>query len=206
MPPKNAAPQSGAPRQTASHLARPVDEATLSGAPFFGRLRSNTRERGSPPPDARSSFGWTMSEESQREVRAGLERCLGRLWRYGVMLSRSGAAAEDLVQATCLRAIERADQFVPGTHLDRWLFVILRSIWLNEMRARRIRESGGFVDAEDALSFDGARTIETNILAAQVLTAISRLPRRSAKRSCSSTAKVTAMPKLRARWVFQSAP
>jgi len=117
-----------------------------------------------------------MSEESRREVRAGLERCLGRLWRYGVMLSRSGAAAEDLVQATCLRAIERADQFVPGTHLDRWLFVILRSIWLNEIRARRIREGGGFVDAEDTLSFDGSRAIETNILASQVLTAISRLP------------------------------
>ena len=44
------------------------------------------------------------------------------------------------------------------------------------MRARRIRESGGFIDAEDALSFDGARMIETNILATEVLTAIGRLP------------------------------
>jgi RNA polymerase sigma-70 factor (ECF subfamily) len=102
-----------------------------------------------------------MSEASRREVRAGLERCLGRLWRYSVMLSRSGDTAEDLVQATCLRAIERADQFVPGTHLDRWLITILRSIWLNEKRAARIREGRGFVEAEDALSFDGARIIET---------------------------------------------
>jgi RNA polymerase sigma-70 factor, ECF subfamily len=116
-----------------------------------------------------------MSEESQREVRAGLERCLARLWRYSAVLSSSGAAAEDLVQATCLRAIERADQYIPGTHLDRWLFVILRSIWLNEIRARRIRQGGGFVDA-DTVSCDGARAIETNILAAQVLTAINRLP------------------------------
>ena len=75
-----------------------------------------------------------------------------------------------------MRAIERADQFAPGTRLDRWLFAILRSIWLNEIRARRIREGGGFVDAEDALSIDGARAIETNILAAQVLKEISRLP------------------------------
>ena len=117
-----------------------------------------------------------MSEESQRDVRVALERCLGRLWRYAVMLSSSGDAAEDLAQGTCLRAIERADQYIPGTHLDRWLFVILRSIWLNEIRARRIREGGGFVEAEDALSFDGARIIETNILAAEVLTAIGRLP------------------------------
>ena len=117
-----------------------------------------------------------MSEESQHEVRVGLERCLGRLWRYAVMLSGSGAAAEDLVQATCLRAIERADQYIPGTHLDRWLFVILRSIWLNEIRAQRIRAGAGFVDAEDTLAWDGARAMETNILSAQVLTAINRLP------------------------------
>ena len=79
-------------------------------------------------------------------------------------------------ETTCLRAIERADQFAAGTRLDRWLFAILRSIWLNEIRARRVREGGGFVDAEDALSFDVARAIETNILAAQVLKEISRLP------------------------------
>jgi hypothetical protein len=53
---------------------------------------------------------------------------------------------------------------------------ILRSIWLNEIRARRVREGGGFVDAEDALSTDGAHLIETNILAAEVLKAIGRLP------------------------------
>jgi RNA polymerase sigma-70 factor (ECF subfamily) len=117
-----------------------------------------------------------MTEASRREVRAGLEPCLARLWRYALVLSRANDAAEDLVQATCLRAIERADQFVPGTRLDRWLFAILRSIWLNEIRARRIREGGGFVDAEEALTSDGAQVIETNILAAQVLRAIGGLP------------------------------
>src|ERR1700719_2985876 len=49
-----------------------------------------------------------MSEASRREVRAGLEPCLARLWRYALVTSRARDAAEDLVQATCLRAIERA--------------------------------------------------------------------------------------------------
>src|ERR1700684_1197829 len=92
-----------------------------------------------------------MSEASRREVRAGLEPCLARLWRYALVTSRARDAAEDLVQATCLRAIERADQFVPGTRLDRWLFAILRSIWLNELRSRRVRAGGGFVGATEAL-------------------------------------------------------
>ena len=92
------------------------------------------------------------------------------------MLSSSRDAADDLVQATCLRAIERADQFAPGTRLDRWLFAILRSIWLNDIRARRVREGGGFVDAEDALTVDGAHAMEVNILTNEVLTAVGRLP------------------------------
>jgi RNA polymerase sigma-70 factor (ECF subfamily) len=79
------------------------------------------------------------------------------------------------VQRTCLRAIERADQFVPGTRVDRWLLAILRSIWLNEVRARRIREGGGFVAAEDALTSDGAREIEMKITASAVIRAIRRL-------------------------------
>ena len=117
-----------------------------------------------------------MSEASRREVRAGLEPSLARLWRYALVLSRARDAADDLVQATCLRAIERADQFVPGTRIDRWLFAILRSIWLNEIRSQRIREGGGFDDAADALTTDGEREIEMNITAAAVLRAIDRLP------------------------------
>src|SRR5271155_1904460 len=117
-----------------------------------------------------------MSEASRREVRAGLEPCLARLWRYALVTSRARDAAEDLVQATCLRAIERADQFIPGTRLDRWLFSILRSIWLNQIRSDRLREGEGHVDAETSLSFDGAQAIETNILTAQVLKKLSALP------------------------------
>ena len=102
-----------------------------------------------------------MSEASRLEVRAGLQSSLARLWRYALVLSKARDAADDLVQATCLRAIERADQFVPGTRADRWLFAILRSIWLNEIRSQRIREGGGSVDAEDALVRDGVHEIET---------------------------------------------
>ena len=109
-------------------------------------------------------------------VRAGLRDHLARLWRYGLVLSARRDVAEDLVQATCVRALERADQFQPGTRLDRWLFSILHSIWLNEVRARQIRQGAGFVDAETSLSFDGARQIEAGIMAAQVMREVQNLP------------------------------
>ena len=117
-----------------------------------------------------------MSEDSRREVRTGLDSCLARLWRYALVVTGTSDAAEDLVQATCLRAVERADQFVPGTRLDRWLFAILRSIWRNEIRVRRISERGGFVAAEDQLGTDVEQAVETNILAAEVFKAIGPLP------------------------------
>ena len=117
-----------------------------------------------------------MAITTHEEIRVGLPAHLARLWRYGLVLSGRGDVAEDLVQATCVRALERAAQFTPGTRLDRWLFAILHSIWLNEVRARRIREGGGLVDAEVVLSFDGREAIETNILAAQVLAEVQRLP------------------------------
>ena len=117
-----------------------------------------------------------MTKTGNEEVRRGLRLHLAALWRYGLVLSRSRDTAEDLVQATCLRALERQAQFQPGTRLDRWLFSILHSIWINEVRARSVRTGAGHLDAEIALVVDGGREIETNILAAQMLMAIDRLP------------------------------
>lgn len=117
-----------------------------------------------------------MSEDLHEIVSAGLKENLARLWRYGLVLSSNRDTAEDLVQATCVRALERAQQFEPGTHVDRWLFTILSSIWKNELRSQKIRQGAGFVDAEDVLVSDGAKQVETNIFAAQVLREIQELP------------------------------
>jgi RNA polymerase sigma-70 factor (ECF subfamily) len=57
-----------------------------------------------------------------------------------------------------------------------WQFVILHSIWLNELRSQRIRKGRGFIDAEDTLKTDGVREIEMNITASEVLRPIGRLP------------------------------
>ena len=117
-----------------------------------------------------------MTTDGHEAVMSGLAAHLARLWRYGLILAGSRDAADDLVQATCLRAIERSHQFTPGTRLDRWLFSILHSIWLNELRAARYRRGEGLVDAETALVFDGIKEIETNILAGQVLMRVQNLP------------------------------
>ena len=108
-------------------------------------------------------------------LRGGFKTLHAQLWRYALVLSRANDAADDLVQATCVRAIERADQFVPGTRLDRWLFTILRSIWQVKFVHAGFANAADSSTPRDTLSIDGAREIETNIFAAEVLKAVGRL-------------------------------
>lgn len=117
-----------------------------------------------------------MAAESHDPVIDGLAAHLARLWRYGLVLSGNRDTAEELVQATCVRALERRAQFQPGTRLDRWLAAILHSIWLNEVRSRKVRQGQGLVDADAVLVFDGLAHTETNIVARQVLTEVQNLP------------------------------
>ena len=80
------------------------------------------------------------------------------------------------MQATCVRALERAGQFASGTRLDRWLLAIMHSIWLNELRSQRVRQGQGFVDAEQELAFDGESLAQDQVLAAQVIKRVNGLP------------------------------
>ena len=116
-----------------------------------------------------------MTSTAYDVIVAELPALLPRLWRFGLVLARDPAVAEDLVQATCVRALERSSQFAIGTRLDRWLFTILRSIWINQLRAQRIRTGHGLVDADKVLVTDSDE-IETNILAGQVLKHALELP------------------------------
>jgi len=117
-----------------------------------------------------------MAADGHDPVMEGLAAELPRLWRYGLVLSSNRDTAEELVQATCVRALERSHQFTAGTRLDRWLLSILHSIWLNELRARKVRQGQGLVDADAVLVFDGLKQTETNIWAAQVLREVQALP------------------------------
>lgn len=108
-------------------------------------------------------------------VKAGLSALLPRLWRFAIVLSRDPSLAEDLVQATCLRALERAGQFDPATRLDRWTFTILASIWRNEMRRRALfarAVTGGL----PALAPPAGAPADRHLMVQQALALVDRLP------------------------------
>jgi RNA polymerase sigma-70 factor, ECF subfamily len=118
----------------------------------------------------------TVASDRTGHVREHLAGQLARLWRYALVLSGRRDVAEDLVQATCLRALERAEQFQPGTRIDHWLLTILHSIWMNEVRGRRIRMGRGFVDPETALVTDGVATAEAQVFANEIISRVQALP------------------------------
>lgn len=114
-----------------------------------------------------------MSDELRRQI----AEMLPRLRRFGYAVSGSPDEAEDLAQAACLRALDRLDQFRPGTRLDSWLFRIVQTIWIDRMRAQRRRPQAG-EDALEMMSDEGAgqRRAEARIELARLREHVADLP------------------------------
>ncbi|MEX0285391.1 MAG: RNA polymerase sigma factor [Paracoccaceae bacterium] len=119
-----------------------------------------------------------MREEKNLEaaVRAAIKTTLPGLWRFALSLSRQPDVADDLTQATCLRALERYGTLRDTTRLDAWLMTICRSIWLNELRSRTVRQTMSLSEQPDLQISDLKPDAETNIFAAEVFTQVMALP------------------------------
>lgn len=70
------------------------------------------------------------------------------MWRFALRLTSNIADAEDLVQRTCVKALESASQYQDQGRLRSWLFRIEHRIWLNVLRSRQIRHTGSFAKAD----------------------------------------------------------
>ena len=61
---------------------------------------------------------------------------LERLRRFAFRLTRNNADADDLVQSTCLRALEKSDHFEDGTNLFSWSSKIMFNIFVTGYRRK----------------------------------------------------------------------
>ena len=132
------------------------------------------------------SFRWKREEAPAGAAkRAGLASAgfsdqliavLPRLRRFARGLAGAAAEADDLVQAACERALARSHQFEEGTRFDSWMFRIVQTIWIDQLRAREVRKEDGDV-AEERLGSDApVRRIEARLALAEVRQAVQLLP------------------------------
>lgn len=74
---------------------------------------------------------------------------LDNVYRAAVALCGRSNEAEDLTQATFVKALERFETFQPGTNCKAWLFQILRNIWIDQLRHRKV--TGNAVPLDETL-------------------------------------------------------
>ena len=94
-------------------------------------------------------------------IRKEMIAVLPQLRRFAYGLTGSIPDGDDLVQATCERAIANLDKWEIGTRLDSWMFRIAQNLHRNMIRdsasrARKLAELG----AETDHSTDGLREQE----------------------------------------------
>jgi RNA polymerase sigma-70 factor (ECF subfamily) len=63
-----------------------------------------------------------------------IEGEIPRLRRYARALTRSADRADDLVQETLMRALNKLHLWQPGTDLRAWLFAIMHNQFVNIVR------------------------------------------------------------------------
>jgi RNA polymerase sigma-70 factor, ECF subfamily len=103
---------------------------------------------------------------------------LPRLRTFSLRLCGDRHDAEDLLQRSCVRGLERVHQLEPGTAPLSWMFSIVQSTWINELRARRVRSGVSFDVENQAITPSGAsmRGPDDVLFCRQILAAVERLP------------------------------
>ncbi|MFM0075957.1 RNA polymerase sigma factor [Paraburkholderia sediminicola] len=114
----------------------------------------------------------------QTDLSLLLPDMLPRLWSFAFRISRNRYDAEELVQRACVRGLERAHQLRVDTSPLSWMFSIVHSTWLNDLKQR---EQRGRLQAEwnetlpETIADPGSAS-ETGALAGQIIAAVERLP------------------------------
>jgi RNA polymerase sigma-70 factor, ECF subfamily len=109
------------------------------------------------------------------DIRREFVSLLPRLRRFALVLTGSVDQADDLVQGTLLRALDRLDQCRDSVHLDRWLFSIEKTVWLNTRRAAARRRTEPLDDHDQLAASDGVRSLEASVTLSEVRAAFERL-------------------------------
>ena len=89
---------------------------------------------------------------SDEEFRTELARVIPHLRAFGRSLSGNRDLADDLVQETLLKAWAARKRFQAGTNMRAWTFIILRNLFLSQMRRARFKGEWDDITASKILA------------------------------------------------------
>lgn len=75
------------------------------------------------------------------DIREEIIEFLPRLRRFAYSLAGNFTDADDLVQDVCVRALDRAHQWRPGTRLDSWMYRIAQNMWIDKVRSKKTQNT-----------------------------------------------------------------
>ena len=109
---------------------------------------------------------------------------LETVYRAAVALCGNRQDAEDLVQTTFLKALERFDSFKAGTNCKAWLLQVLRNNWIDKLRRQKFIGRTFTLEEEviaesphrDETVWSNAQDLLENFSDQQVIKALSQLP------------------------------
>lgn len=81
-------------------------------------------------------------KQQDDEYREAIVALVPQLRGFARFLARDVARADDLVQDAVLRALERQEAWTEGTDLRAWTFRLLRNLFLDQQRRRRVEQRG----------------------------------------------------------------
>ena len=94
---------------------------------------------------------------SDEEFRTELARVIPHLRAFGRSLSGNRDLADDLVQETLLKAWAARKRFQAGTNMRAWTFIILRNLFLSQMRRARFKGEWDDITASKILAAPAAQ-------------------------------------------------
>ena len=109
-----------------------ADAANAELPPLFADLLAKLGEGEDKPVFVRDAL-------PDKEFKAQLAVVIPHLRAFGRSLSGSRDLADDLVQETLLKAWAARDRFQAGTNMRAWTFIILRNLFLSQMRRARFK-------------------------------------------------------------------
>ncbi len=108
-------------------------------------------------------------------TKADLQLLLPALRRFAYSLTGSRADADDLTQNTLVRLLDHPTP--DGVPAAQWAFRICRNLWIDEYRARRVRQTAQpQVEYETLTETDGEAQLLNDIQLTQVGKALDTLP------------------------------